>query len=84
MNIEEVREYALSLPGTTEDQAYGEDWVLFRIEGKIFLHIWLNANRDFTVAFATTETMVAKPDLEKVHLLMLISVCIYISTHAHT
>ena len=43
MNIEEVREYALSLPGTTEDQAYGEDWVLFRIEGKIFLHIWLNA-----------------------------------------
>ena len=43
MNIEEVREYALSLPGTTEDQAYGEDWVLFRIEGKIFLHIWLDA-----------------------------------------
>ena len=43
MNIEEVREYALSLPGTTEDQAYGEDWVLFRIEGKIFLHIWLEA-----------------------------------------
>lgn len=43
MNIEEVRAYALSLPGTTEDQAYGEDWVLFRIEGKIFLHIWLNA-----------------------------------------
>ena len=43
MNIEEVRLYALSLPGTTEDQAYGADWVLFRIEGKIFLHIWLNA-----------------------------------------
>ena len=43
MNIEEVRLYALSLPGTTEDQAYGEDWVLFRVEGKIFLHIWLNA-----------------------------------------
>ena len=43
MNIEEVRLYALSLAGTTEDQAYGEDWVLFRVEGKIFLHIWLNA-----------------------------------------
>ena len=38
MNIEEVRLYALSLPGTTEGQAYGADWVLFRIEGKIFLH----------------------------------------------
>lgn len=33
MNIEEVREYALSMPGATEDQAYGPDWVLFRIEG---------------------------------------------------
>lgn len=43
MNIEEVREYALSMPGATEDQAYGADWVLFRIEGKIFLHIWLNS-----------------------------------------
>lgn len=38
MNIEDVREYALSLPGTTEDQAYGEDWVLFRIEGNSFLY----------------------------------------------
>lgn len=43
MNIEEVREYALSLPGTTEDQAYGEGCVLFRIEGKIYLHLWLDA-----------------------------------------
>lgn len=43
MNIEDVRLYALSFPGTTEDQAYGADWVLFRIEGKIYLHIWLNA-----------------------------------------
>ena len=43
MNIEEVREYALSLPGVTEDQAYGESCVLYRIEGKIFLHLWLEA-----------------------------------------
>ncbi len=43
MNIEDVREYALSLPGASEDQAYGADWVLFRIEGKIFLHIWLDS-----------------------------------------
>ncbi len=43
MNIEEVREYALSLPGTTEDQAYGEGCVLFRIEGKIYLHLRLGA-----------------------------------------
>ena len=25
MNIEQVREYTLSLPGATEDQAFGED-----------------------------------------------------------
>ncbi len=43
LNIEDVRDYAMSLPGVTEDQAYGADWVLFRIEGKIFLHIWLDA-----------------------------------------
>ena len=41
MNIEEVRTYCLSLPGVTEDMPYGPDWVVFRIEGKIFLHISL-------------------------------------------
>lgn len=41
MNIEEVRVYCLALPGVTEDMPYGPDWVVFRIEGKIFLHISL-------------------------------------------
>lgn len=39
MNIEQVRAYALTLPGTTEDMPYGPDCVVFRIEGKIYLHI---------------------------------------------
>lgn len=43
MNVEDVRRYALSLPRVTEDQAYGPDWVLFRIGGKILLHMRLNA-----------------------------------------
>ncbi len=43
MNIEQVREYALTLPGATEDMPYGPDWVTFRVGGKIFLHIWLEA-----------------------------------------
>lgn len=43
MNIEEVREYALSLPQATEDMPYGPDWLIFRIGGKIFLHIWLES-----------------------------------------
>lgn len=41
MNIEEVREYAMALPGVEEDMPYGPDWLIFRIEGKIFLHIRL-------------------------------------------
>ena len=36
MNIEQVREYTLSLLGVTEDQAFGEDILNFRLEGKIF------------------------------------------------
>ncbi len=43
MNIEEAREYALTLPGATEDMPYGPDWLVFRIGGKIFMHIWLEA-----------------------------------------
>ena len=37
MNIEQVREYTLSLPGVTEDQPFGDDNITFRLEGKIFL-----------------------------------------------
>ena len=43
MNIEDVREYALTLPGASEDMPYGPDWLIFRIEGKIFLNIWLES-----------------------------------------
>lgn len=39
MNIEDVREYALTLPGAKEDMPYGPDWLIFRIEGKIFLYM---------------------------------------------
>ena len=45
MNVEQVRDYALSLPGVTEDQAFGDDIVNFRIEGKIFLCLWLGGGR---------------------------------------
>lgn len=36
MNIEQVREYCLSLPLVTEDMAFGEDHLLFRLCNKIF------------------------------------------------
>ena len=45
MNIEQVREYTLSLPGVTEDQAFGEDILNFRLEEKIFVCLWLGGGR---------------------------------------
>lgn len=41
MNIEQIREYTLSINGVTEDQPFGDDIITYRIEGKIFLCLWL-------------------------------------------
>ena len=41
MNIEQIREYTLSLYGVTEDQPFGDDVLTFRLEGKIFACLWL-------------------------------------------
>ena len=39
MDIEQVRDFCLTLPGVTEDSPYGPDMIVFRIEKKIFLHL---------------------------------------------
>ena len=44
MNIEEVRDYTLSLPSVTEDQPFGDDLITFRLEGKIFLCLSLGGS----------------------------------------
>ena len=41
MDVEQVRDYTLSIFGVTEDQPFGDDIITFRIEGKIFLCLWL-------------------------------------------
>ena len=38
MDIETIREYCLGLPCTTEDSAFGEGYLLFRVCDKI-LHV---------------------------------------------
>ena len=48
MNIEEIREYTLSLYGVTEDQPFGDDNITFRIEGKIFICLWLCSDNTST------------------------------------
>ncbi len=45
MNIEEVRDYTLSLKGVTEDQPFGDDILTFRLEGKIFVCLWLGGGK---------------------------------------
>ena len=45
MDIEQVRDYTLSINGVTEDQPFGDDIITFRIEGKIFLCLWLGGGK---------------------------------------
>lgn len=42
MNIEDARSFALSLKGATEE-LFAENWICFRIEGKWFMLLQLDA-----------------------------------------
>lgn len=43
MNIEEIREYALAKPDTEEGMPFGNDTLVFKVNGKIFLLVGLDA-----------------------------------------
>ena len=43
MDVESVRNYCLSLPLVTEDCAFGDDHLLFRVSGKIFACVGLDS-----------------------------------------
>lgn len=49
MNIEEVREYCLSLPQVTEDFPFDETTLVFRIEQKIFAMVDLEDTQWFVL-----------------------------------
>jgi len=49
MNVEELRDYCLQLRGVTEDFPFGEDTLVFRVGGKIFLLIGLAEGNRFNV-----------------------------------
>ncbi len=42
MNIEEIREYALAKPDTEEGMPFGNDTLVFKVNGKIFLLMGLD------------------------------------------
>ena len=44
MNIEELRDYCILKPGATEGFPFGEDTLVFKVGGKIFLLAGLNGN----------------------------------------
>ena len=43
MNAEELREYVLQKPSVTEGFPFGEDTLVFKVNGKIFLLVALDA-----------------------------------------
>lgn len=45
MDIEQVRNFTLTMNGVTEDQPFGDDIITYRIEGKIFLCLWLGGGK---------------------------------------
>ena len=57
MNIESIRDYCLSLPATGEDMAFGDDYLLLRVCGRIFAclnlarpdYLVLKADADYAV-----------------------------------
>lgn len=49
MNIEELREYCLQKPGVTEDLPFGDQTLVFKIGGKIFLLTGLEQGNRFNV-----------------------------------
>jgi len=49
MNIEEIREYCLLKNGVTEDLPFGDNTLVFRVGGKIFLLADLGSGTQFNV-----------------------------------
>ena len=49
MNIEDYRDFCLSLPGTTEETPFGPDTLVFKVGGKIFTLTDLQTFASFNV-----------------------------------
>jgi predicted DNA-binding protein (MmcQ/YjbR family) len=49
LNLEELREYCLQKQGVTEGLPFGEDTLVFKVDGKIFLLTSISAGDKFNV-----------------------------------
>ena len=62
MNIEQIREYTLSLPGVTEDQAFGEDILnVFLVDGVLKYQTLVDYFGSYTWVEITLLLMVILP-----------------------
>ncbi len=67
MDIETLRTYCLSLPMTSEDMAFGDDYLLFRVCGKIFACYGFNRDNYFTLKCDPDRALVLRdryPEIE--------------------
>ena len=49
MNLEELRDYCLQKPGTSEGLPFGDDTLVFKVGGKMFLLAGISAGISFNV-----------------------------------
>lgn len=49
MNLEDLRDYCLQKPGTTEGLPFGDDTLVFKVGGKMFLLAGISAGNSFNV-----------------------------------
>lgn len=66
MNLETLRTFCLSLPGTTEDLPFGPEVLVFRIGGKIYLLISLNEPNRFNVKCEPQKAIELREEFEEV------------------
>lgn len=67
MDIEQLREYILSLPHVTEDMPFGDDCIVYRIGGKIFACLSLTGDKHVAIKLTpdrNNELRAEYPDIE--------------------
>lgn len=66
MNIEELRDYCLSKPGSTEGLPFGEETLVFKVGEKIFLLVGLSEGNRFNVKCDPERAILLREQYEEI------------------
>jgi len=66
MNIEELRDYCLSKPGSTEGLPFGEDTLVFKVGEKIFLLVSLSTGNRFNAKCDPERAVMLREQYEEI------------------